>query len=255
MTVRNRLFGTGAALAAMATVLAGCSSGQSADETPDVVTTVVTETATDSTAAPTTSGTDDGGTDSSSAPTETVTVVAVGRDGQPRDGWTVESGNPGEVNCDPMTPSASATSDDIYECSPNAAGAHTCWTTPASPTALLCGSDPWRKTLRKMTSNVALSPVSKPADPRPWALELADGVRCTLRHGGAWGGRSDGYLGAYGCDGENNTVLAKGRDVFDESGPQWTVKVGPLGAHNEDFPPPKTVGVLRAYFAGAQNQS
>ncbi|GAA3956541.1 hypothetical protein [Gordonia caeni] len=254
MKVRSRLFGGGAALAAMVTVLAGCSSSETVDEMPDVVTTVVTETATDTTAAPTTSGSDDGD-GSSTPPTETITVVAVGRDGQPRDGWTVESGAGGQVNCDPMTPSASAVSDDIYECSPNAAGAHTCWATPASATELLCGTDPWQKTLRQMTSNVALSPVSKPAAPRPWAVELADGVRCTLRHGGAWGGRSDGYLGAYGCDGENNTVLTKGQDVFDESGPQWTVKVGPLGANDEDFPPPETVGVLRAYFAGAQNQS
>lgn len=253
MTVRSLV---GVAAAATVIVLAGCSSSGSADQQPEVVTTVVTETATDSEPAPSSTGGDDGDSSAGTTPTATVTVVAVGRDGQPRDGWTVDAGTDAQVQCDPMTPSMSAVSDDIYECSPSAAGAHTCWPTPASSTALLCGSDPWQKTLRQATSNVVLAPVTKPADPHPWALELANGVRCTLRHGGAWGGRADGYLGVYGCDGANNIVLAKsGQDFVDESSPQWTVKVGPLGANDEDFPPPETVGVLRAYFAGAQNQS
>lgn len=242
---------TGAALAATAvTVLAGCANETAS---PPVVTEVVTQTAEPDTSVSATaspSSTDD----SASAATEVVTVVAVGKDGAPQAGWTVEPGGGGTLSCGPtMTPSPSATSDDIYSCSPSAAAAHTCWPTPASPTELLCASTPWDQTLRRLTSDVALSPVTKPADPRPWALELANGVQCTIRTGGAWGGRSDGYLGAYGCAGTQDVVLTKDSSLVDKSAAQWTVKVGPLGVNNEEFPPPATVGVVRAYFAGTQS--
>ena len=255
-TIGERRLLAGAALAATAGLaLLGCSS--STTTAPSVVTEVVTQTAGqgptagESAATGSATATDSAGV----ARTEVITVVAVDRDGRPAAGWTVDtSGDGNPLMCGPtMTPSYAATSDDIYSCAPNAAGAHTCWPTPASPTRLLCAADPWHRTLRQLTSDVALTPVTKPADPRPWALELANGVRCTMRTGGAWGGRSDGYLGAYGCADTNDVVLAKDSELIDTSAAQWTVKTGPLGVDNAEFPPPATVGVVRAYYAGAQS--
>ncbi|GAC57128.1 hypothetical protein GOHSU_16_00860 [Gordonia hirsuta DSM 44140 = NBRC 16056] len=243
------------ALAGTAILLGGCAdNGSSTPMVTEVVT--VTAGAEDSGTGDSGAGESPGAPGSSAAggdqKTEVVTVVAVSRDGQPEPGWTVESGGGGALSCDPLTPSPSAVSGDIYSCAPSAAAAHTCWPAANSRTALLCASTPWDKTLRSLTSDVPLTGVNKPADPRPWALELDNGVRCVIRTGGAWGGRNDGYLGAYGCADTRDVVLVKsGGEVVDTSSDRWSVKLGPLGVNNEDFPPPATVGVVRAYFAGS----
>lgn len=253
--VRMRL--GAAAVATAGLVLTGC--GGTTPEAPTVVTEVVTQTADAPPTGSQTTGSETTGTSTStgttSGQTEVITVVAVNRDGTPASGWTVDSSGIGStVSCGPpMMPSRSATSNDIYSCSPSAAGAHTCWPTPASSTTLYCLGAPWDRTLRQLTSDVPLQPVTKPADPQPLALELANGIKCTIRTGGAWGGRSDGYLGAYGCADTNDVVLAKDAQLIDTSGAQWTVKTGPLGVNDAEFPPPATVGVVRAYYAGTQN--
>ncbi len=234
-------------------VVGGCGT----NDAPPSATTVVTVTAGEESATtePTITVTETAATSTTPAAgaTEVIDLVAVGKDGQPRAGWTVDgSAGGGEVQCEYWTPSRSAVTPGLYECSPSAAGAHTCWPSAATPTGLLCGIDPWKKTLLRYTSNVALKPIAAPTDPQPWGLELADGTKCLLRHGGAWGGREDGYLGAYSCDKQNYYVLAKDSNAVDTSSKAWTVKVGDLGAGNEAFPPPSTVGVVRAYFAAAE---
>ena len=128
------------------------------------------------------------------APTQVITTVAVGPNGQPINGYqeAPTQGNVFEVS-DCTTPSQSAVADNIYYCSPSAAGAGTCW--PSTPGSLLCADNPWDKSLHRVTYDDSLPPVQATATPDPIALALDDGTHCLLRNGGAWGGRDDSYVG------------------------------------------------------------
>jgi hypothetical protein len=188
-------------------------------------------------------------------PTQAITTVAVGSNGQPINGYqeAPSQGNVTAVN-DCTTPSPSAVADNIYYCSPSAASAGTCW--PSTPGSLLCVGNPWDKRLYRVTYGGQLPPVRPTATPEPFALVLDDGTRCLLRNGGAWGGRDDGYVGAYGC-GDPSTNLAvlclpnQGAGTYiDRSAPVWTVKVGQLGTPTTHFPPPQTRAVTTVWFAG-----
>ncbi|HWF30036.1 MAG TPA: hypothetical protein VG327_16985 [Mycobacterium sp.] len=188
-------------------------------------------------------------------PTQLITTVAIGPNGQPINGYreAPAQGNVFAVN-DCTTPSPSALADNIYSCSPSAAGAGTCW--PSTARSLLCVDNPWDKTLHRVTYGGQLRPVQPIASPEPFALLLDDGTRCLVRNGGAWGGRDDGYVGAYGCGelGANPAVLCLPRQdagsCIDRSAPVWTVKVGQLGTPTAHFPPPQTRSVTSAWFAG-----
>jgi hypothetical protein len=188
--------------------------------------------------------------------TRVVAEVAVDADGHPVNGYRVvpASRDPGSitdvVGCDA---SRAAIGDNIYACSPSAAGADVCW--PAGQRSLLCLDDPWAKTLRRVVHRGPLPNVHPSATPAPFALLLDDGTRCRLRNGGAWGGRDDGLVGAYGCPDESPAVLVAvtsnpGASAIDRSQALWTVKVGPLGAGDVHFPPPQTRTVTTAWFAG-----
>ena len=185
-------------------------------------------------------------------PTQQITTVAVGSKGQAVNGYqeTPPEGSVPVVNC--STPSPSAVADNVYACSPSAAGAATCW--PSTPGSLLCVDNPWDQRLHRVAYNGQLQPVQPPALPEPFALVLADGTRCLLRNGGAWGGRDDGFVGAYWCgnSGVNPAVLClpSEQSCIDRSGPAWTVKVGQLGAPDAHLPPPQVHGVVSAWFAG-----
>jgi hypothetical protein len=188
-------------------------------------------------------------------PTQVITTVAVGPNGQPINGYQEANarGNVFEVN-DCTTPSPSAVVNNIYYCSPSAAGAGTCW--PSMPASLLCVDNPWDKGLHRVTYGGSLPPVQPTAIPEPFAMLLDDGTRCLLRNGGAWGGRDDGYVGTYGC-GDPSANLAvlwlpsQGPGTcIDHSAPVWTVKVGQLGTPTTHFPPPQTRAVTSAWFAG-----
>ncbi|HUE32768.1 MAG TPA: hypothetical protein VMQ38_07690 [Mycobacterium sp.] len=117
-------------------------------------------------------------------PTEVITTVAVGPTGQPINGYqeTPSQGNVFEVS-DCTTPSPSAVANNIYYCSPTAAGAGTCW--PSTSGSLLCVDNPWDKRLHRVTYDGQLPPVQPTAAPDPFALALDDGTRCLLRNGGA----------------------------------------------------------------------
>jgi hypothetical protein len=186
-------------------------------------------------------------------PTQVITAVAVGPGGQPVNGYSEAppQGNVVTVG-DCTTPSPSAVADNIYYCSPSAAGAGTCW--PATPGSLLCVDDPWDKRLHRVTYGGALPPVQHPDPADPFALSLDDGTHCLFRNGGAWGMRDDGYVGVYWCGTGANPVLwlpSQGAGTcIDRSQPVWTVKVGQLGAPGGHFPPPQTRAVIAAWFAG-----
>ncbi len=93
--------------------------------------------------------------------------------------------------------------------------------------------------------------VQPPATPVPFALLLDDGTECHLRNGGAWGGRDDGLIPAYGCNSSDNIAVLEAANAppIDRSQPLWTVKVSSFGA-NLHYPPPQTHGVTTAWFAG-----
>lgn len=185
-------------------------------------------------------------------PTQQITTVAVGSRGQAVNGYheAEADGNvPAVEDC--STPSISAVADNVYACSPSAAGAATCW--PSAPGSLLCVDNPWEHLLHRVAYKGQLPPVQAPNSPQPFAVELDDGSRCLIRNGGAWGSRDDGYVGAYWCgSGGNPPVLsAPGAHSFvDSSGPVWTVEVGQLGAPGIHFPPPRVHAVTSAWFAG-----
>lgn len=191
-------------------------------------------------------------------PTQAITTVAVGPSGQPINGYreAPAQGNVVTVT-DCTTPSPSAVADNVYSCSPSAAGAGTCWL--STPGSLLCMDNPWDMRLHRVSYNGPLPPVQPTAAPDPFALVLDDGTRCLFRNGGAWGGRDDGYVGVYGCGangGENPAVLwlpSQGPGTcIDRSAPAWTVKVGQLGTSGTHFPPPQTHTVTSAWLAGGR---
>ncbi|MGJ6127055.1 hypothetical protein QN239_31185 [Mycolicibacterium sp. Y3] len=184
--------------------------------------------------------------------TQVVNVAAV-VDGQPANGY--RDTTPADANntvsmCDASPSGADA---GIYRCSPSAAGADVCWRSTGS--TLLCVDDPWRKELHRATVTDVLPEAVPLSSPRPFALLLDDGTQCRIRNGGAWGGRHDGLVGAYGCQGADAVLVATadGAQPIDRSQPRWTVQVGPLGADNVSFPPPRTRGVTTAWFATTGN--
>lgn len=190
-------------------------------------------------------------------PTQVITTVAIGPGGQINGykGAPPEGGVATVDDC--TTPSPSAVADNVYYCSPSAAGAGTCW--PSTPGSLLCVDNPWDKLLHRVTYGGTLPPVQHPATPDPFALTLDDGTRCLFRNGGAWSGRPDGYVGVYRCgvdSGPNPAVLwlpSQGEGTcIDRSQPVWTVKVGQLGAPDAVLPPPQTRAVAAAWLAGAR---
>ena len=185
--------------------------------------------------------------------TQVMTVVPVGPNGQPINGYQ-EAPSPGNVTfaSECTTASLSAVANDIYSCSPSAAGADPCWA--STPESLLCLDDPWNKQLHRVAYDGPLPPVQAPAISDPVGLLLDDGTRCRLRNGGAWGGRDDGYVGVYGCGGANAVLWLPSQGpgtCVDRSSPAWTVKIGQLGTPTEHFPPPQTHTVTTAWFAGS----
>ena len=187
-------------------------------------------------------------------PTEVITTVAVGPSGKPINGYREapqQGTGTGTVDC--TEPSPSAVADNVYSCSPSAAGANTCW--PSTPGSMLCVNGPWDQQLHRVTYRGQLPPVQHPATPEPFALVLDDGTRCLLRNGGSWSGRFDGYQGAYGCGdsgGSNPAVLClPGQACIDRSAPVWTVKVGELRGVAIPVPPPQTHAVTSAWVAGS----
>jgi hypothetical protein len=97
-------------------------------------------------------------------------------------------------------------------------------------------------------------PGPKTAKPDPWALELDNGLKCRIRNGGAWSYRSDGLIPAYGCSPGDKVVLVEqsgNPDVVDKRAKLWTVRIGILDDKTTGSPPPQTVHVRTAYFAGS----
>ena len=185
--------------------------------------------------------------------TDVITVAAVDANGLPANGYQVldRQSWPNPLTC--PGPSPAAVGNNIYSCEPSSAIAEVCWPAPGS---VLCVSDPWTKALRRFPSPGALPAVEPPATPMPFALLLDDGTRCVLPHGGAWGGRADGLVPAYGCGLDTwslGVLIRPDLDpvlAIDRSQPLWRVHIGQLGPPDAAFQPPRQRTVTTAWFAG-----
>ena len=189
--------------------------------------------------------------------TQIIKVNPFSSTGRLRPGWTLVSGlSSAPIDCSPfgnISASPSGLSPNTYMCGTTADSAYHCWAPPTYSGQLLCVFDP---TKREVFSRRVLNvrPTPAPTDPSPLFLQLEDGSTWWLRISGAWGSRADGYFPAYGCvrggretSCERDVVLVKG-ELFDFSTPFWTVKVGPVGDPDEEFPPPRTMEVVKAYY-------
>ena len=176
------------------------------------------------------------------APTRIVDEIAVDSSGRPVNGYHESTDGVPDRAAECDEPSPAAVGDNIYGCAPSAYAADVCW--PAADLDLLCMNDPWAKGVHRI--HVAAAPVA----PQPVALLLDDGTHCRLRNGGSWGGRDDGYVGAYRCD-ANQVVLARpDAEPIDRSTPSWTVKLGDLPGFGQPAQPPAAHSVVTAWFAG-----
>lgn len=186
-------------------------------------------------------------------PTQVITVVAVGPDGQAINGYRVAAG-PDSVGhaSECSQPSPSAVDDNVYYCSPSAAGAGTCW--PSTSGSLLCVDNPWDRQMHRVTFDGQLAPVRAPA-PRAAVAQQAAGA---VVEGQRERVRVGGYVGVYGCGGAGSDLAvlwqpSQGRgSCIDRSAPAWTVKVGRLGAPDAVLPPPATRTVTAAWLAGGR---
>jgi hypothetical protein len=185
--------------------------------------------------------------------TQVILVVAVDANGQPANGYreVLKAGSAPQVS--DCTASPATVAGNVYLCSPAAAAADVCWASP--PGSLLCLNDPWDKGLHRVAHSEELPHVKAPMSPEPFALLLEDGTKCRLRNGGAWDGRDEGPVAAYGCLGSDLAVLVPSQPdalaaAIDRAQPMWTVKVGALGAGNPHLPAPQSHTVKTAWYAG-----
>lgn len=185
--------------------------------------------------------------------TVTITVKAVGANGEPVNGYQVvnRQGSPNLSGC--PGPSPAAVGENIYACEPAQAAAEVCWPAPAS---VLCLADPWSKGLRRFAKPGALPAVDPPATPMPFALQLDNGMRCILPNGIDWGARADDMVPVYGCNPGKTSMgvlISAGDDplsAIDRSGPVWVVRVGELGPRDTPFESPRRHAVTTAWYAG-----
>ncbi|SNQ51764.1 conserved hypothetical protein [Frankia canadensis] len=167
--------------------------------------------------------------------TRRVTVTPVDQHWNVTRGWSVEEGESGpgaQIDCGDTRqayPSPASVSGDVYYCSPSAAAADVCWPTP-QPRRMLCLRDPFSTVLTALTAQALVAKVDPPRNPVPLGLLLADGERCRLRDGGAWGaprGHPD-LVGYYSC-GADDIVWAlpdSSTGGIDKATSSWTVLVG-----------------------------
>lgn len=186
--------------------------------------------------------------------TDVITVIPVDAAGQPANGYQVIPRQSWPNLSDCPGPSPAAVGNDVYTCEPASANAAVCWPAPAS---LLCLYDPWTQALRRFPSPGELPQVQPLANPMPFALQLDDGTRCVLPQGGAWGGRADGLVPAYGCGQgtwSQGALIRADLDpalAIDRSQPMWTVFIGQLGPPTTPFDPPRRRAVAAVWFAGS----
>lgn len=260
-----------AALLPLAVSVAGCAGPGVGSAGPATVTVTVEATATTGPVtpspaaaprAPTTRAT--GGPTAPGVPSAAATQVRVLRpitaDGSLAPGWTIDmSSATAPIDCSSDEGSPSAVGPGTHGCGDTTDSCQAAFTSAKHPGLVLCLYGAWDTVLHaRKAQGLPGHPAAAPATPEPLGLELVDGTRWWRRIGGAWGGRADDYVGAYGCAspscgpaGKDIVVLVKDQPAVDRSTPVWTVKVGELGDPSKSYPPPVTVGVWAAWFIAA----
>lgn len=189
----------------------------------------------------------------SGQPSSDTTVIRyvspISRDGEIQPGWR-QAGETHSLE-DNCNRSPVAVEDGIYQCGPSALAAMACFYNHPTE-AYFCPLSPFGRQYR-LLKIMGESDGTQFTQPYPWGLELDDGRECTIRQGGAWGTRDDGYFGTYSCDTGEEFVLSTGGQhdalfTVDPNG-KWTVSLGELGAVGEQFPPPSTMGLAAIYYA------
>ncbi|GAB2989924.1 hypothetical protein [Nocardioides montaniterrae] len=156
--------------------------------------------------------------------TKKVVVRPVGATGRARVGWPVHREGDGSLSCDDQSPYS--VSDHVDICYPTAAYAPSCWR--SFDHTVLCLRDVEVKQLVRFryAGTFAGDPALLRAKRSPQGLRLADGERCTVRVGGAWGyyPSHPTWVGFYSCDGGSIYGPDSG-DGISRTNPVWTVHV------------------------------
>lgn len=194
--------------------------------------------------------TTDGGSPAPTAPpTHVITIRPVTATGHAAPGFRVKAQRHGPIDCSFASPSPGAVDRNIEECSPSAAGAIACWKSALAHHAL-CFRDPTSKRLDRfrLSGRFARTAAAKPTLRAPLLIVLADGTRCAIRDGGAWGSlpHHPKWFGTYQCA-RHGAVWANAKmshEGVNESAPRWTVHTSQFGGSGK-----LTVRrVKRAYF-------
>ncbi|WP_313716700.1 hypothetical protein [Arsenicicoccus bolidensis] len=226
-----------------AALLAACGGGGSPGaQSAKTVTVTASPTSTSATAAP--ASTAASGTASASAtPGATATSTATGGSAtkqivltlpNPDGGWKVEE-SADALSCG-GEPSLVATSARTYHCGPSAASAVAC-VADNGGSHILCAMQPWARKATRFSVDGTLPTTSKPANPVPLGIELADGSRWFIRSGGAWPPGPQETAAMYscseGCGGESEALLTAPGNLDDfgliKEGDIWYARRGPLG--------------------------
>lgn len=190
-----------------AALLAACGGGGSPGAQSAKTVTVTaspTSTSTSTTAAPAstaTSGSTSASTTSGATPSSTATGGPATKQivltlPNPDGGWKVEE-SADALNCG-GEPSLVATSGRTYDCGPSAASAVAC-VADNGGSHILCAMQPWARKATRFPVDGTLPTTSKPANPVPLGIELADGSRWFIRSGGAWPPGPQETAAMYSC--------------------------------------------------------
>ena len=184
--------------------------------------------------------------------TKAIVVRPVTTAGHPASGFsvTVQSGASADCGAPPEA-SPGAVQRGIDECSPSVLYAIACWKS-AQAHHTICMRDPSTHRLYRipLAGSFAKAPLPKPRLRAPLLLVLADGTRCSIRDGGAWGPLEGhpNWEGTYSCT-RHGIVWAPDNAAHfgvHESTSSWWVYTGALSGKG-----PLTIRyVAKAYFVG-----
>lgn len=159
--------------------------------------------------------------------TRVVVIRPVTAAGLPAPGYTakVESDlGTMPMNCDTVG-SPAAVSNGITQCGASAAYLPVCW--KSTNNTALCLRYATDKVLIRITYSGAWGAPKKPSRPSPLGMTLADGDRCQIRIGGAWGyvPSHPGWVGFASCDKGADVYGPPNGDGINRANPSWSVSL------------------------------
>lgn len=138
-----------------------------------------------------------------------------------------------------------AVDDGIAICSPSAAYLPACW--KSTDSTALCLRNATDKVLVRLPYTGAWGNPTKPSVTSPLNMRLADGDRCQIRVGGAWGTVPEhpDWLGFASCTKDGDVFGPASGDGIDRSTKSWTATL-----YNERTQKLSTQHVAVAYLVG-----